>query len=173
MSTSLCRGSGSDLPTSLSFDSEHLYHEHLYHGDRPSLLVYLGAADHDEGVRIAAVLDTGSSQRVFGRTLGERAGLSFDDDGWHEMERMTTGGGHIFGWWRDVHLRIEVLDLRLYPRAFVTTAEGAADARPSILGLSGVFDRVQLGLIHAEGRLLLSRDPSYEQEPRSGGATAV
>ncbi|CAN5300076.1 hypothetical protein BH20ACI1_BH20ACI1_16200 [soil metagenome] len=95
-----------------------------------------------------AKLDTGSSHCIFERRFGENLGLEIEN-GTLEKFGTATSGFFAFGH----ELTLSVLNTETY--ATVYFAESGYFAR-SVLGRQGWLDRVKLGLIDYEGKLLLS-----------------
>ena len=95
-----------------------------------------------------AKLDTGSSHCIFERRFGESIGLEIEN-GTLEKFGTATNGFIAFGH----ELTISVLGIETY--AMVYFAESEYFTR-NVLGRQGWLDRVKLGLIDYEGKLLLS-----------------
>jgi len=95
-----------------------------------------------------AKLDTGSSHCIFERRFGENIGIEIEN-GTPEQFGTTTSGFVAYGH----EVTISVLSIETY--ATVYFAESPYFPR-SVLGRQGFLDRVKLGLIDYEGKLLLS-----------------
>lgn len=95
-----------------------------------------------------AKLDTSSSHCVFARGYGENLGLEIEN-GFPETFGTAVGNFVAFGH----ELTINVLDIETV--STVCFAKEESFTR-NVLGRQGFLDRVKLGLIHYEGKLLLS-----------------
>ena len=99
-------------------------------------------------IRVDAKLDTGASHSIFARVHGENLGLDIESG-----EPLTVStvreSFRVFGH----ELTVRFLDIELYTKIYF--AEDAT-MRRSVLGRQGFLDRVKLGLIDYEGKLLLS-----------------
>lgn len=95
-----------------------------------------------------AKLDTGSSHCIFERRFGENLGLEIEK-GTLEKFGTATSGFIAFGH----ELTISVLGIEIYATAYFAESEYFTR---SVLGRQGFLDRVKLGLIDYEGKLLLS-----------------
>lgn len=95
-----------------------------------------------------AKLDTGSSHCIFARGYGEYLGLEIEN-GFPQTFGTAVGNFRAFGH----ELTINVFDIE-----FVSTVYFAAERSfpRKVLGRQGFLDRVKLGLIDYEGKLLLS-----------------
>ncbi len=97
---------------------------------------------------VEAKVDTGASHSIFARIHGENLGLDIKSG-----ETLNVGtvreSFRVFGH----ELTIRFLDIELYTKIYFAEDESM---RRSVLGRQGWLDRVKLGLIDYEGKLLLS-----------------
>ena len=95
-----------------------------------------------------AKLDTGSSHCIFERRYGENLGLEIENG---ELERFGTATASFFAYGHE--LTISVLGIETYSKVYFAKEESFTR---NVLGRQGWLDRVKLGLIDYEGKLLLS-----------------
>ncbi len=95
-----------------------------------------------------AKLDTGSSHCIFERRYGENLGLEIES-GTLEKFGTATVGFYAYGH----ELTVSVLEIETYATVYFAKEESFTR---NILGRQGFLDRVKLGLIDYEGKLLLS-----------------
>ncbi len=95
-----------------------------------------------------AKLDTGSSHCIFERRFGENIGLEIEN-GTLEKFGTATNGFIAFGH----ELTIFVLGIETYAKVYFAKEESFTR---NVLGRQGWLDRVKLGLIDYEGKLLLN-----------------
>ncbi len=128
---------------SLSFAVTHNYNMRKA-GITLDVLLRLGGKD----VEVVAKLDTGASFCIFRRIYGELLGLAIESG---QLETLGTPTGSFLAYGHEVMLIVLGLE-------FQTTVYFAADENFSrnVLGRQGWLDRVRLGLIDYEGKLLLS-----------------
>ncbi len=96
-----------------------------------------------------AKLDTGSSHCIFERRFGENLGLEIENGTLEKFGTVTNGFiayGH--------ELTLSVLNTETYTTVYFAESEYFTR---SVLGRQGWLDRVKLGLIDYEGKLLLSK----------------
>ena len=97
---------------------------------------------------VEAKVDTGASHSIFARIHGENLGLEIESG-----ELLNVGtvreSFRVFGH----ELTIRFLDIQLYTKIYFAEDEFI---RRSVLGRQGWLDRVKIGLIDYEGKLLLS-----------------
>ena len=97
---------------------------------------------------VEAKIDTGASHSIFARIHGENLGLDIENG-----ELLNVGtvreSFRVFGH----ELTIRFLEIELYTKIYFAEDESM---RRSVLGRHGWLDRVKLGLIDYEGKLLLS-----------------
>ena len=99
-------------------------------------------------VDFEAKLDTGSSHCIFERRFGENLGLEIEN-GTLEKFGTATVGFIAFGH----EVEISFLDISVYTTVYFAKEESFTR---NVLGRQGFLDRVKLGLIDYEGKLLLS-----------------
>jgi len=99
-------------------------------------------------VDFEAKLDTGSSHCIFERRLGENLGLEIESG---ELEKIGTATVGFFAYGHEVSL--SVLEIETYATVYFAKEESFTR---NVLGRQGWLDRVKLGLIDYEGKLLLS-----------------
>ncbi len=95
-----------------------------------------------------AKLDTGSSHSIFERRFGENIGIEIENGTLEKFGTVTSGFvayGH--------ELIVSVLGIEIYTKVYFAESEYFPR---SVLGRQGFLDRVKLGLIDYEGKLLLS-----------------
>ena len=111
-----------------------------------TLPVFLVSGEFETTVE--AKIDTGASHSIFARIHGENLGLDIESG-----ELLNVGtvreSFRVFGH----ELSIRFLDIELYTKIYFAEDEFM---RRSVLGRQGFIDRVKLGLIDYEGKLLLS-----------------
>ena len=95
-----------------------------------------------------AKLDTGSSHCIFERRFGENLGLEIESG---TLEKFGTATVGFFAYGHEVML--SVLDVENYSTVYFAKEESFTR---NVLGRQGFLDRVKLGLIDYEGKLLLS-----------------
>ena len=99
-------------------------------------------------VDFEAKLDTGSSHCIFERRFGENLGLEIENG---ELEKFGTATVGFFAYGHEVSL--SVLEIETYSKVYFAKEESFTR---NVLGRQGWLDRVKLGLIDYEGKLLLS-----------------
>lgn len=102
-----------------------------------------------ESVTVDTKIDTGSTNCIFSRTIGEQLGLEIESG---EFVRIGTATSSFSTYRHDVIL--EVLGYEFDAR--VCFAESEFFSR-NVLGRFGFLDRIVLGLVDYEGKLYLSR----------------
>lgn len=108
--------------------------------------VTLGA--NSRTVDFEAKLDTGSSHCIFERRFGENLGLEIENG---TLEKFGTATDGFFAYGHEVE--ILVLDISIYTTVYFAKEEWFTR---NVLGRQGFLDRVKMGLIDYEGKLLLS-----------------
>lgn len=131
------------MSETISFDKTHFYNT-LKPGISLTAILHHG----DESVECEAKLDTGSSHCIFKRSHGELLGLEIDST---PAENVSTVTGSFIA--HPHVITIEVLGLRTEATVYFAAEEHVVR---SVLGRAGWLDRVKLGLIDYEGKLLLS-----------------
>ncbi len=99
-------------------------------------------------VDFEAKLDTGSSHCIFERRFGENLGLEIEN-GTPEKFDTATVGFYAYGH----ELTLSILDIETYATVYFAKEESFTR---NVLGRQGFLDRVKLGLIDYEGKLLMS-----------------
>jgi len=99
-------------------------------------------------VDFEAKLDTGSSHCIFERRFGENLGLEIENG---TLEKFGTATVGFFAYGHEVSL--SVLEIETYSKVYFAKEESFTR---NVLGRQGWLDRVKLGLIDYEGKLLLS-----------------
>ena len=99
-------------------------------------------------ITVDAKLDTGASHSIFARVHGEN--LGFDIESGEPLNVSTVRETfRVFGH----ELTVRFLGIELFTKIYFAEDEFM---RKSVLGRQGFLDRVKLGLIDYEGKLLLS-----------------
>lgn len=131
------------MSESITYDKTHYYNT-LKPGISLTAILHHG----QESVECEASLDTGSSHCIFKRAHGELLGLEIESTA---AENIATVTGSF-----KAHLHtvtIEVLGIRSEAAVYFAADEHFTR---SVLGRTGWLDRVKLGLIDYEAKLLLS-----------------
>ncbi len=127
----------------ISFDEVYFYNT-LKVGITASVILSFG----DEFVDFEAKIDTGSSYCVFERKHAERLNLDVESG---EEIRISTATNSFTAYGHE--LTISVLGIESYAKVYFAKEESFTR---NVLGRQGWLDRVKLGLIDYEGKLLLS-----------------
>ena len=133
-----------DRLSSLDFDADLSYEE-----GAAGILVPVRLIHDDRSVELSARLDTGAADCLFDRSYADMLGLP--DGGLARTYRTVTGSFQAFGH----EVTIETLGLRWQAQVFFHAMGNPAH---SFIGRRGWLDRVRLGIVHRERRLLLGRD---------------
>jgi hypothetical protein len=99
-------------------------------------------------VEIKTKVDTGSSYCIFQRKHAENLGIEVES-GEYERINTATSGFDAYGF----ELSLKVLDIETVSTVYFASDENFTR---NVLGRQGWLDRVKLGLIDYEGKLLLS-----------------
>lgn len=99
-------------------------------------------------IKVDAKLDTGASHTIFARVHGDNLGLEIES-GEPLFVSTVRESFRVFGH----ELTMRFLDIEFYTKIYFAEDEFM---RRSVLGRQGFLDRVKLGLIDYEGKLLLS-----------------
>jgi len=99
-------------------------------------------------VDFEAKIDTGATNCVFERKHAERLGIDVESG---EFMRFHTAAGNFDAYAHEVG--VSVLEIETFSRVFFAKEESFTR---NVLGRQGWLDRVKLGLIDYEGKLLLS-----------------
>ena len=127
---------------------------HFYDTLKPGISLTATLHHGDESFECEAKLDTGSSHCIFKRSLGELLGLDLESS---PAERISTITGGFPAYPHAIVL--EVLGIRTEATVYFAAEE---HFKRNVLGRTGWLDRVKLGLIDYEAKLLLS---SYSENP--------
>lgn len=120
---------------------------HLYSTLKPGISLTVVLRHGDSAVECEAKLDTGSSHCIFKRSHGELLGIDIEAEA--SMWIATVTGRF------EAHphtVSIEVLGIKTESVVYFAADEMVSR---SVLGRTGWLDRVQIGLIDYEGKLLL------------------
>lgn len=131
------------MSETITFDTTHFY-------DTRKTGIHIAAIlrHGDESVSCEAKLDTGSSHCIFERSYGELLGLNVESS---SPVTISTVTGSFFA--HPHTITIEVLGVATEAIVFFAAEEYFTR---NVLGRTGWLDRVKLGLIDYEGKLLLS-----------------
>lgn len=102
----------------------------------------------DREVDFEAKIDTGATDSVFERKHAERLGINVESG---EFMRFHTAAGKFDAYAHEVG--ISVLEIETFSRVYFAKEESFTR---NVLGRQGFLDRVKMGLIDYEGKLLLS-----------------
>jgi predicted aspartyl protease len=127
--------------SSLDFDANFGYEE-----SASGILVPIRLVHDGQSVELSARLDTGAADCLFDRFYAEILGLP--EAGVERRYRTVTGSFQAFGH----EVTIETLGLRWSALVFFHAMGNPAH---SFVGRRGWLDRVRLGIVHHERRLLL------------------
>lgn len=95
-----------------------------------------------------AKIDTGSSFCIFERKNGERLGIEVENG---EEIQISTATGYFTAYGHE--LTLSVLGIETYSKVYFAKEESFTR---NVLGRQGWLDRVKLGLVDYEGKLLLN-----------------
>ncbi len=121
---------------------------HFYNTLKPGISLTATLRYGEEAIVCEAKLDTGSSHCIFKRSHGELLGFDIESVP-VETISTVTGGFHAY----PHTINLEVLGIQA--EAIVYFAADDSFKR-SVLGRIGWLDRIKLGLIDYEGKLLLT-----------------
>ena len=99
-------------------------------------------------MRLEAKVDTGAENCIFERTHAERLGIDVESG---NLIIFNTAAGNFAAYGHEVTL--SVLSIETYAKVYFAKEESFTR---NVLGRQGFLDRVKLGLIDYEGKLLLS-----------------
>ncbi len=119
-----------------------------YNTLKTGITVLVVLQDGDQTVDFEAKVDTGATHCVFERQHAERLGIDVESG---EPIHFITAAGNFDAYAHDVTL--SVLEIETYTRVCFAKEESFTR---NVLGRQGWLDRVKLGLIDYEGKLLLS-----------------
>jgi hypothetical protein len=132
-----------DRLTSLEFDAE------IHYEETPAgILVPIRLAHSNRSVELMARLDTGAADCIFDDSYAAILGLT--DSGVQRQYRTVAGSFKAHGH----EVTIETLGLEWTAMAFFHAMDNPAHA---FVGRRGWLDRIRLGIVHYEQRLLLSQ----------------
>ncbi len=123
-----------------------------YDAGRPSITVPITLSVSQTRVDCDAKVDTGSSNCIFARTLGEELGLDIEA-GLRLLVGTVTG--NFVAYLHEVNLSLASFEFS----GLVGFAEDK-EFRRNVLGRRGFIEQMTLGLVDYEGKLYLSR---YEE----------
>jgi hypothetical protein len=128
---------------------------HLYDTRKTGITLPAALIAGNKIIEFEAKLDPGSSLCVFPRRYGEELGFDMESGG-HQCISTVTGSFDVYGHWATIGILGYQYETMLY------FAKDHAYSR-NILGRQGLLDRVRLGLVDYEGKLLLSdyNDPTF------------
>lgn len=120
-----------------------------YDTTKPGITLEIELKLVGKNTKVVAKLDTGSTDCIFARSVGESLGLDVED-GTPAMVGTATGAFRVF-----LHeITMSVLDFDF--DVYVYFAEDESFNR-NVLGRVGFLDRLVLGLVDYEGKLFLNR----------------
>lgn len=131
------------MPENITYDKAYEY-DTLKSGISVIAEISYGA----ESRRIKAKIDTGAENCIFERKHGERLGIEIESG----RERIFSTATGIFTAYAH-ELTLAVLDIETVSTVYFAKEESFTR---NVLGRQGWLDRVKLGLIDYEGKLLLS-----------------
>jgi hypothetical protein len=132
-----------DRLSSLDFDAELRYEE-----SSAGILVPVRLSHGEHSVELIARLDTGAADCIFDESYAEL--LGFTDPGVRRQYRTVAGSFHAHGH----EVTLATLGLEWTATVFFHAMGNPAYA---FLGRCGWLDRVRLGIVHKEQRLLLGQ----------------
>ena len=127
----------------VSFDEIYFY-DTLKVGITVSVILFSG----DDSTDFEAKIDTGASFCVFERKQADRLNLNVENG---ELLRISTAMSSFETYGHELSLM--VMGIETYTKVYFAKEESFAR---NVLGRQGWLDRVKLGLIDYEGKLLLS-----------------
>ena len=136
------------MPETLTFAKVHFYDT-----AKPGITVIAELRRGETAVQCEAKIDTGASFCIFQRLHGEYLGLDIESG---TPQYFGTATGRFLAFGHDITLTV----LGLQTESTVYFAAEEFFTR-NVLGCTGWLDRVRLGLVDYEGKLLLS---SYHEE---------
>ncbi len=131
------------MPESIDYEKVYQY-ETLKSG----ITVVVEISYGGESRQIRAKIDTGAENCVFERKHGERLGVEIESG---REQIFSTAAGNFVAYGHE--LSINVLDIETVSTFYFAKEESFTR---NVLGRQGFLDRVKLGLIDYEGKLLLS-----------------
>ncbi len=131
------------MPESIDYEKVYQY-ETLKSG----ITVVVEISYGGESRQIRAKIDTGAENCVFERKHGERLGVEIESG---REQIFSTAAGNFVAYGHE--LSINVLDIETVSTVYFAKEESFTR---NVLGRQGFLDRVKLGLIDYEGKLLLS-----------------
>jgi predicted aspartyl protease len=131
------------MPESIDYEKVYQY-ETLKSG----ITVVVEISYGGESRQIRAKIDTGAENCVFERKHGERLGVEIESG---REQIFSTAAGIFVAYGHE--LTIDVLDIETVSTVYFAKEESFTR---NVVGRQGFLDRVKLGLIDYEGKLLLS-----------------
>ena len=120
-----------------------------YDAGQPSITVPVTLSVGEARVDCDAKIDTGSSNCIFARNLGEELGLDIESG---LRLRVGTVTGNFVAYLHEVNLSLASFEFS----GLVGFAEDK-EFRRNVLGRRGFIEQMTLGLVDYEGKLYLSR----------------
>jgi len=131
------------MPEIISF--EKIYE---YNTLESGITVIVGMSYSGESRQIRAKIDTGAENCIFERKHGERLGVEIESG---REQIFSTAAGNFIAYGHE--LTLSVLDIETVSTVYFAKEESFTR---NVLGRQGWLDRLKLGLIDYEGKLLLS-----------------
>ncbi len=131
------------MPENISYDKVYEY-DTL----RSGITVMVEISYGNESRQIRAKIDTGAENCIFERKHGERLGVEIESGREHIF---SAAAGIFIAYGHE--LTLSVLDIETVSTVYFAKDESFAR---NVLGRQGWLDRVKLGLIDYEGKLLLN-----------------
>lgn len=130
--------------------SENINYDKVYQYDtlKVGITVSVEISYGGESRQIRAKIDTGAENCIFERKHGERLGIDVDSG---REQIFSTAAGSFMAYGHE--LAIAVLGIETVSTIYFAKEESFTR---NVLGRQGWLDRVKLGLIDYEGKLLLS-----------------
>lgn len=129
---------------------ENVSYEQVYEYDtlKSGITVIAAISYGGESRQIRAKIDTGAENCIFERKHGERLGIEIESG---KEQIFSTAAGIFTAYGHE--LTLSVLDIETVSIVYFAKEESFTR---NVLGRQGWLDRVKLGLIDYEGKLLLS-----------------
>lgn len=131
------------MSESINFAEVYFYDNFITGITVPTILKF-----NDKTIEIDAKIDTGASYCIFERRHGENLGIDIENG---SLENFNTATGNFLAFGHE--LRLLVLGIETTSIVFFAKEESFTR---NVLGRNGWLNRVKLGLIDYEGKLLLS-----------------
>ena len=129
---------------------ESINYEKVYQYDtlKSGITIIVTISNGAESRQIRAKIDTGAENCIFERKHGERLGVEIESG---REQIFSTAAGIFIAYGHE--LTLSVLDIETVSTVYFAKEESFTR---NVLGRQGWLDRVKLGLIDYEGKLLLS-----------------